>query len=103
MFGFLVGAIAGGIAVYYWNDRIRDYMDRVPDMRERAAERLGEFGERAGTALDRARSKVETGVRAGQQRLRSTGTATGTDGPDVGGGTPYTGPSGTGTPYPPTP
>jgi hypothetical protein len=99
MLGFLVGAIAGGIAVYYWNDRVRDYMDRVPDMRERAAERLGELGERAGSALDRARSKVETGVRAGQQRLRSTSTG----GPNVGGAPRYSGPSGTGTPYPPTP
>jgi hypothetical protein len=44
------------------------------DLRNRAAEGLGSLGERAGVALDRARTRIETGVRSGQDRLRSTGT-----------------------------
>jgi hypothetical protein len=74
MLGFIVGAIAGGLAGYYWKDRIRGYVNRTPEMRDRAADRLGELGDRASTALDRARSEIERGVRAGQERIRSTGT-----------------------------
>jgi hypothetical protein len=71
MFGFLLGAVAGGIAGFYWRDRIRHYMsDRVPDLRERAAEGLGTLGDRASGALDRTRSRLDTAVRAGQERLR---------------------------------
>jgi hypothetical protein len=74
MFGFIIGAIAGGVATYLWRDRIRHYVDsQVPTMRERAAERLGELGERATSALDRARTRIDTGVRTGQERLK-TGT-----------------------------
>jgi hypothetical protein len=73
MLGFLLGAIAGGAAAYYWRENIRDYMsNRVPDLRERAADGLGTLGERAGSALDRARSRIDTTVRTGQERLRAT-------------------------------
>ena len=76
MFGFLVGALTGGIAVYYWRDRIRDYMaGRGPDLRNRAADRLGAFGDRATGAMDRARSRIDSAVRTGQERLRRTSTA----------------------------
>jgi hypothetical protein len=80
MFGFIVGVIAGGLAGYYWRDRIRTRLDRTPELRERAAERLGQLGERAGTALNRARDEIEKGVRAGQEKLRSPG-STGPRGP----------------------
>jgi hypothetical protein len=73
MLGLLVAAVAGGLAGYYWRDSIREYMSRS-DLRKRAADGLGSLGERAGVALDRARTQIETGVRSGQDRLRSTGT-----------------------------
>jgi hypothetical protein len=75
MLGFLFGALAGGIAGYYWRDRIRDYMSgRGPDLRTRAADRLGTLGDRATGAMDRARSRIDSAVRTGQARLRPTGT-----------------------------
>ena len=75
MLGLLFGALAGGLAAYYWHDDIRNYMsNRVPDLRKRAADGLGSLGERAGGALDRARARIDDSVRTGQERLRSTGT-----------------------------
>jgi hypothetical protein len=75
MLGFILGAVAGGLAGYYWRDNIRDYMfDRVPGVRKRAAEGLGTLGDRASGALDRARSRIDTAVRTGQERLRPGGT-----------------------------
>ena len=76
MFAFVVGAIAGSVAAYYWHDRIRQYMHHdVSELRDRAADRLGDLGERAGSALDRARTSIESGVRASQEKLRATGTS----------------------------
>ena|ERR687891_1776857 len=74
MLGFLLGAIVGGLAGYYWREDIRDYAsNRIPDLRRRAADGLGTLGERASGALDRARSRIDTTVRTGQERLRATG------------------------------
>jgi hypothetical protein len=73
MLGFLLGAIAGGVASYYWRENIRDYVsNRVPELRMRAADGLGTLGERAGNALDRARSRIDTTVQTGQEGLRKT-------------------------------
>jgi hypothetical protein len=75
MLGFVLGAVGGGIAAYYWRDKIREYMSsRVPDLRERAADRLGVLGGSASRALDQARSRIDAAVRTGQERLRPTGT-----------------------------
>lgn len=85
MLGFVLGAVVGGVASYYWRENIRHYMsDRVPELRERAADRLGAIGSRAGGALDRARTQIDTAVRTGQGRLRKTGAGTeGTRGSDL--------------------
>jgi uncharacterized protein YgfB (UPF0149 family) len=78
MFGFLLGAVGGGMAAYYWRDKIHDYLsDRGPALRTRAADGLGRLGDRASGALDRTRSRIDTAVRTGQERLRRTGTANG--------------------------
>jgi hypothetical protein len=78
MLGLLIAAVAGGFAGYYWRDSIREYMSkRVPDLRKRAANGLETLGDRAGSALDRARSGIDTTVRTGQERLRGTSTTGG--------------------------
>ena len=78
MLGFLLGAVIGGVASYYWRDHIHDYMSgRVPDLRQRAAEGLGTLGDRASGALDRARTRLDSAVRTGQERLRPRGTTGG--------------------------
>lgn len=75
MMGFVLGVFVGGIASYYWRENIRHYISEgVPEFRKRAADGLGTFGERAGGALDRARCRIDTAVRTGQERLRPTGT-----------------------------
>ena len=75
MFGFVLGAIAGSVAAYYWHERLTRYMKQdVSQLRDRAADRLGDLGERAGSALDRARTSIESTVRASQDKLRATGT-----------------------------
>ena len=75
MLGFLLGVVGGGMAAYYWRDRIEEYMShRVPDLRTRAADELGRLGDRASGALDRTRTRVDNVVRTGQDRLRRTGT-----------------------------
>jgi hypothetical protein len=78
MLGLFVAALAGGLAGYYWRDRIHDYLSST-GLRKRAADGVGALGERAGGALDRARSHLDTTVRATQDRLRTTGT---TDDPE---------------------
>jgi hypothetical protein len=76
MLGLIFGVIAVGLAGYYWHDDIRTYMtSRGPELRKRAADGLGTLGERAGGALERARSRLDTTVRTGQDRLRATGTS----------------------------
>lgn len=81
MLGFVVGAVAGSIAAYFYRDEISKYVnDRFPRVRNTAAERIGTLGEAASSALDRARSQIDSTVRTSQERLRATGT-TGTTGP----------------------
>jgi len=76
MLRFLVGTVVGGIASYYWCDKIRDYISEgAPDVRRRAADSLGTLGDRAAWALDQARSRIDTAVRKGQARLRPSDTA----------------------------
>ena len=76
MVRFILGSVAGGAAAYYWRDTIAKYVnDAIPGMRDRAAERLGGIGEQADRALDRARARIRTAVRAGQDKLRTVGTS----------------------------
>ena len=75
MFGFIVGAVAGSVAAYMWHERIQQYMNNdVSSFRDRAADRLGVLGKAAASSLDRARTSLESTVRTGQEKLRSTGT-----------------------------
>lgn len=75
MLGFVVGAVAGAIAAYFYRDEISRYVnERFPRVRNTAAERIGSLGEAASSALDRARTQIDSTVRTSQERLRATGT-----------------------------
>jgi hypothetical protein len=75
MIGFIIGAVAGAAAMYYWRDRVRGYVDdKLPGVRDRAADTLGSVGRNVETVLERARDRIDSNVRAGQERLRSVGT-----------------------------
>src|SRR5262245_438736 len=74
MFQFILGAVAGAVAAYFYRDRIKGYMtEKTPTVRDRAADKLEAFGKGAEDVLDRAKSRIESSVRAGQERLRSGG------------------------------
>jgi hypothetical protein len=74
MFQFIVGSIIGGLAVYFWRDQIRGYVDQnLPNVGERAAEKLEALEKGTGEVLDRAKAQIGENLRAGQQRLRSIG------------------------------
>ena len=97
MLGFVVGAVAGSIAAYWYRDEIAKYMnERFPRMRNTAAERIGTLGEAASGALDRARSQIDSTVRTSQERLRATGTtgSGGSTGSTTGGSTGSAGTTG---------
>lgn len=81
MLGFVFGALAGSFAAYFYRDQISHYVNRqFPALRDRAVDGLGTIGHRANTALDRARTSIDSTVRASQERLRATGTTETTGG-----------------------
>jgi hypothetical protein len=71
MMKFLVGAVAGALAMWYWGDDLRDYLDnRTRDVRARAVEKLQTVEEKAGDVLDRAKEQVSSTLQAGQEAIR---------------------------------
>jgi hypothetical protein len=74
MFGFLVGLVAGGAAMWMWRDRLEQMVhDRSPELRTKVADRLGRLEQRAEGAIDTAKDRITSGLRAGQEYLRSGG------------------------------
>ena len=74
MFGFLVGLVAGGVAIWVWRDRLEQMVhDRSPELRTKVADRLGRLEQRAEGAIDTAKDRITSGLRAGQDYLRSGG------------------------------
>jgi hypothetical protein len=84
MLGFLVGAVAGGVAVWLYRERIQVAMgERSTGVRARAADTLETLQHRAESAMDRAKDKIATGLRAGQDYLRTAGTKAENGPPDT--------------------
>jgi hypothetical protein len=78
MFGFIFGALAGGVAAWWWRDEIQRYVDRaLPNVRAKTAEQLSALERRAEDALGRARQKIDRLRPEEQQsRPRSSGSYT---------------------------
>jgi hypothetical protein len=71
MKGFLVGAIAGGLLVWFWQDRLRGALEgSTRDARMRTADRLETFQQTAEGLLDATKERIRRGVRAGQETIR---------------------------------
>ncbi|HKZ07222.1 MAG TPA: YtxH domain-containing protein [Methylomirabilota bacterium] len=67
MRGFIVGALAGGIAMYLWRDQIRGYVeDNTRGLRERTADTLKQAGERMGSMSE----KINDTISAGEEAIR---------------------------------
>ena len=74
MLGFLVGLVAGGAAIWVWRDRLEKIVhDRSPELRTKVADHLGRLEQKAEGAIDTAKERITSGLRAGQDYLRSGG------------------------------
>ena len=61
---FLVGAVAGGVAVWFWGDQIREALDEATSgVRTRTAEQLQGVADRLQTVAD----TVDQGLSGAQQ------------------------------------
>jgi len=68
---FVIGAIAGGLAVWFWGDKMRQLADlKTRDMREMAADQLQAVGHKATEVLDRTRDQVSSTLQAGEEAIR---------------------------------
>jgi hypothetical protein len=75
MVQFIFGALAGGVAAWWWRRDIQTYMDeKLPDMRGKAADRLAAIEQRAEEALGRAKSTIDRMRPGGDQQSRTTTT-----------------------------
>ena len=71
MMRFLLGALTGALAMWYWGDDIREYLEsRTRDVRGRAVDTLQSVETKAGEVLDRAKEQVTSTLQAGQDAIR---------------------------------
>jgi hypothetical protein len=71
MFGFILGALAGGLAAWWWRNDIQTYVDsKLPNVRTKAAEQLSALEQRAEGALGRARQQIDRIRPAGESSSR---------------------------------
>lgn len=71
MMRFVMGAVAGALAMWYWGEDIRDYVDsKTRGVRDKAVEKLQSVEEKAGDMLDRTKEQVSSTLQAGQNAIR---------------------------------
>ena len=71
MIRILIGALAGALALWYWGEDVRDYLDsKTRDVRDKDVEKLQTVEDTAGDALDRAKQQVSSVLHAGQDAIR---------------------------------
>ncbi len=71
MFGFAMGALVGGFAVWYWREEIREYAEsRTVGVRRSAANMIRSVGKKAEDVLDRTKEQVNAASKSGQEAVR---------------------------------
>jgi hypothetical protein len=71
MFRFIIGALAGSLAIWLWGEELKRYATAsTRAVRERAAETLQSVEQTAGGVLDSAKEQVHTTLQAGQDAVR---------------------------------
>jgi len=71
MVRFVLGALAGGLAVWFWGDELRRLADaKTRDVRAMAADKLQAVEEKAADVLDRTKEQVTSTLQAGQDAIR---------------------------------
>ena len=59
MFSFILGALTGGLAAWWWRGDIQKYVEeKIPNVREKAADRLTAIEQKAEEALGKAREQI---------------------------------------------
>jgi len=67
MFRFLIGALVGGLAVWYWGEEMREYAEsRTVGVRRSAANMIRSVGKKAEDVLDRTKDQVHSVSQSGQ-------------------------------------
>jgi uncharacterized protein YgfB (UPF0149 family) len=80
--GFILGIVAGGLAVWKWRDSIREYVkDNAGPARSKADSLLGTVQARSEHLLDRAKERVASGLERTREKVRATGPGGGGEGP----------------------
>ena len=73
MYRFIIGAVAGGLAMWWWGEELREYVSsRTKEVRDMAAEKLQDVEGRATNVLDRTKDQVSSTLKAGQDALRAS-------------------------------
>lgn len=72
MLGFIAGAIAGGLAIWFWGDELRQFRNSTVarDVRAKAADALRATDSKAGEVFDTARERVRSTLQAGEEAVR---------------------------------
>jgi hypothetical protein len=71
MLRFILGAVAGSLAMWLWGDELRRYAEtRTRAIRERTADTLQAVDTKAGDVLDTARDQVHATLTSGQEAVR---------------------------------
>ena len=71
MFRFVLGALVGGLAVWYWGEELRQYAEsRTVGVRRSAANVIRTVGKTAEDVLDRTKEQVSNVAQAGQDAIR---------------------------------
>jgi len=73
MFRFVLGALVGGLAVWYWGEEIREYAEsRTHGVRKSAANVIRSVGKKAEDVLGQTKEQVDNVTQAGQDAIRSS-------------------------------
>jgi hypothetical protein len=73
MFRFVIGALVGGLAVWYWGEEMREYAEsRTVGVRRSAAKVIRTVGKKAEDVLDRTKEQVNAASQSGQDAIRPT-------------------------------
>ncbi len=71
MLRFVIGALVGGFAVYYWGEEIRQYAEnRTVGVRQSAAKVIRSVGKKAEDVLDRTKEQVSAVTQSGHDAIR---------------------------------
>jgi gas vesicle protein len=74
MVRFIIGAVAGGLAAWFWGDQLRDLAaNKANRVRMGAADTLQTVESKAEDMLDRTKEQVSSVLHAGQDAIRPTG------------------------------